>query len=78
MLLDVLNLEGVTPLTKGQQGEISGGQNCIITIDGVSFIAGGYSEGSAGSSEANDDCVGAIMAGAGRCSYDCAYDGFGQ
>ena len=74
-----MNLEGIHLLSKSQQKKISGGkQKCTFTIDGAEYTVDGYTDGVAGSAEANSDCVGAIMAGASKCSYDCEYDGFGQ
>ena len=62
---------------------IGGGQKCrfTVTIGGetrTTFL-GGYSAGSAGSSEANAGCVSALAnTAATSCKYDCAYDGFGN
>lgn len=85
MLLEILNLEGVKPLTKFQQGKINGGQTCILTFtwasDGTSGTATllDAGEGSLGSQDANDVCVGGIVDGTfSSCSYDCEYDGWGQ
>lgn len=83
MLSEILNLEGVASLSRKQQAQINGGQTCEFSTTSSSgasltFLAGGFSEGSAGSSEANNDCVAIIQQQGGSCSYDCAYDGFGQ
>ena len=85
MLNNILNLDGVTVLNKKQQGSVNGGQACLFTLiyhGGGSrrVMTGDYSEGSAGSSEANSDCA-ALVSGnndVGRCFYDCSHDGFGQ
>jgi hypothetical protein len=82
-LKSFLGREGVTVLDRLQQKQISGGQSCLFTLtysDGTTrqVMAGGYSEGSAGSGEANAACVGVMGGDVSRCQYDCAYDGFGQ
>lgn len=86
MLSSILNLEGVTVLTKKQQKSLKGGQTCRITL---TFESGnvrtvdfnGFSEGESGSSEANDFCVNAILnplLTIDACAYDCSYDGYEQ
>ena len=86
MFNSILNLNGVTVLNKNQQLGIKAGllQECRLTFtythDGTTHTQSGlYSDGAAGSAEANDDCVAGIMSGVvSSCSYDCSYDGFGQ
>ena len=80
MLSEILSLEGVTPLSKNQQGKISGGEQiCRIRRStlGVNFVDEMFfADGAAGSREANAFCVDLIVSGdANRCSYDCSYDG---
>ncbi len=79
MLSNFLNLDGVTVLDKKQQNKVRGGyQLCIVTIDGVSDKVL-MEDGEAGSRGSNALCVAVIRSGnGGRCSYDCAYDGFGH
>lgn len=79
MLENILNLKGVSVLTKEQQGNINGGQWCTLTtfLNGVRSVGRfpNFAEGSAGSVEANRACVNTIEAGtADSCFYDCEWD----
>jgi hypothetical protein len=84
MLQNILNLEGVSVLSKKQQGSINGGtQKCIIThADGSSYmlvLTSISADDSSASGVANDVCVNNIASGeTSGCHYDCGYDGFGQ
>ena len=83
MKKQILNLEGVAVLTKEQQRAVNGGQVCRFTVmmngETQQFAYPGFSEGSQGSTEANEACL-RVLANtqANRCFYDCAHDGFGQ
>ncbi len=86
MLSNILILKGVTSLNKKQQSEVNGGsgQTCRITVvkEGRKITSdfGGYSSGSSGSQQAQQDCAYAVHLGGDgtRCFYDCEYDGFGN
>src|SRR5690606_12438283 len=85
MKRQILNLEGVTVLTKQQQKAVNGGQVCKITVKLTngqveSNYFSGFSEGPQGSADANATCVQvkATNSLVDRCFYDCAHDGFGQ
>jgi len=78
-----LNLKGVKALSKKEQQSINGGrvQECTftyvnaITGEPGSVTSGGYSDGQAGSDEANAACVDMIINGtASSCGYDCEWD----
>jgi len=84
MLQNILNSEGVTVLNKKQQGSINGGQTCKITVklsngQWASKEFDGFSEGAAGSSQANAVCANQVSTNelVDRCFYDCSYDGIG-
>lgn len=88
MLNNILNIEGVTVLNKKhlkvlnkkQLKGVNGGQSCTYTIV---FAGGGshsfvgianYSEGAAGSAEANSICAEYAIESGNRCFYDCEWD----
>jgi hypothetical protein len=88
MLKNILNFEGVSLLSKGEQKNVNGGlaaptQTCrfTVTMNGqtrTTFIQG-FADGQAGSSQANSSCVSVLAnTAATRCSYDCAFDGMGN
>ena len=82
MLQNILNLEGVAVLDKKQQKTISGGEQiCRIThtyLGGNFYNESYFTDGDAGSDEAEAFCVDMIVGGtADSCGYDCAYDGWG-
>lgn len=86
MLKNILNLEGVSLLSKGEQKSVNGGkktQTCrfTVTMNGetrTTFIQG-FADGQAGSSQANNSCVSALAnTAATACKYDCAWDGMGN
>ena len=84
MLKNILNFEGVSLLSKGEQKNVNGGkQTCrfTVTMNGqtrTTFISG-YADGQAGSNQANAGCVAALAnTAATSCSYDCAFDGMGN
>lgn len=85
MLKNILNFEGVSLLSKGEQKNVNDGstQTCrfTVTLNGESrttFIYG-FFDGQADSTEANNSCVsGLTNTEATRCSYDCAFDGMGN
>ena len=83
MLSKISNLDGVSVLNKKEQATVNGGlQTCRITTSYLGFsmtFETVFSDGPAGSGEANDYCVDIIVSGnASSCGYDCEYDGFGQ
>jgi hypothetical protein len=82
MLQNILNLNGVTVLGKKQLQALSGGQSCTFTTINstgarLTHVFDNFSEGSQGSTEANNVCVQAIENSNGaisRCFYDCEWD----
>ena len=82
MLKNILDLDGVKLLNKREQSDIAGGsQTCHFSItraDGVvlNLSFADFSDGQAGSNEANDLCVGVMMSEMNnqRCGYDCEWD----
>lgn len=85
MKKSILNLEGVQILSRNEQKSVNGGktQTCrfTVTLNGetrTTFVQG-FTDGSAGSTEANNACVSVLTnTQATRCSYDCAWDRMGN
>ena len=69
MLQNILNLDGVTQLTKEQQSAIKGGDVCAFRLNNGLIVI-------KESDDANGECVEFVEATDLRCQYDCGSDGF--
>jgi len=86
MLKNILNLEGVAVLSKKQQQNIKGGDQCNLTIIRPNgdretgwYVPGLSSNPQEQESAAQGVCGNFLSSGyASRCFYDCQHDGFGQ
>lgn len=87
MKKSILNLEGVQVLSRNEQKDVNGGKGsyCKMVMyysNGSAEVGGGYFESSTWSgvsSAAGAECAKAMAEmGGTRCTYDCAYDGYGQ
>ena len=86
MLKNILNFEGVSLLSKGEQKSVNGGkatQTCrfTVTMNGETrtHFQHGFADGQAGSNQANSNCVAVLTnTAATSCRYDCAWDNMGN